>query len=91
MGAGRRAGADCRGIRFPVILEEAALVSRWCGQLNEALQLLETASDVPDLTVNERARIEHSRGVVLWAAGDFEGSLRAYKAADALLANARGK
>ena len=31
------------GIRFPVILEEAALVSRWCGQLDEALQLLETA------------------------------------------------
>ena len=75
------------GIRFPVVLEEAALVSRWCGQLDEALQLLETASGVSDLTDNERARIEHSRGVVLWATGDFEGSLRAYKTADALLAN----
>ncbi len=73
------------GIAYPVLLREAAMASRWCGDLDEALGLLREALDLNDLQPDLRAGIEHAQGQVLWAAGDMGASLAAYQRAEALL------
>ena len=58
---------------------ESASAFRWCGQLAEALALLDQAAGwAADPTA--LARVENARGQVLWAGGQLRESLAAYRA-----------
>lgn len=67
------------------LLAEAALVNRWAGATNDAQRLLAQARALPDLSPTQQAHLAHTRGQVLWAAGDIDGSLEAYTEADSVL------
>ncbi|MDT7578697.1 MAG: hypothetical protein QOH17_5030, partial [Pseudonocardiales bacterium] len=67
------------------LLAEAAMVNRWAGALDDAVSLVAQARALPNLSTAQRARLAHTRGQVLWAAGDMEGSLEAYIEAEASL------
>jgi DNA-binding CsgD family transcriptional regulator len=73
------------GVGYPELLREAAMASRWCGDLDGALALLHEALNLADVPPGVRAEIEHAHGQVLWAVGDMGASLAAYRRAEELL------
>lgn len=73
------------GVSLAELLREAAMVSRWCGDFDEASELLGEALRTKDLEPGPRASIEQSNGQVRWATGDVGESLAAFRRAEALL------
>lgn len=67
------------------ILREAAMVSRWCGDFDEATELLVEALRSAVLTPGQRVLIEHSLGQVRWAAADMVGAIAAFRRAEVLI------
>ncbi len=72
-------------VSYPALLREAAIASQWCGELDEALALLNQAQDVVGSPAALRIDIEHTRGRICWAAGNMGEALSAYQRAEALL------
>jgi DNA-binding CsgD family transcriptional regulator/tetratricopeptide (TPR) repeat protein len=73
------------GVGYAELLREAAMASRWCGDFDEALDLLGEALRQPGLDRGLCAAIEHSHGQVLWATNDVGGSIDAFRRAESLL------
>ena len=73
------------GASAVTLLTEAATASRWCGDLDGALALLDEAGREDDVPAAELASVEHARGQVLWAAGRMAESAQAYARAVEML------
>ena len=84
VGAGLDGAAE-EDIEIADILIEAAGTHRWSGAHAQSLDLLAKADALPDLTTPRRARIARTRGHVLWAMGEADGSLAAFTEAARLL------
>lgn len=72
---------NASGLPYPALLREAGLVSRWCGELDEALALIDQALAWPNVSTELLIDLDQTRGQVLWAAGDMGSALEAYQRA----------
>jgi DNA-binding CsgD family transcriptional regulator len=73
-------GEQVTGVTHLTVLCEAATACRWSGRTGEALEKLQHADRLASSGV-EHARVAHVRGQVLWATGDMDASLDAYREA----------
>lgn len=74
------------GLSRAEVLQRAADAARWAGRVDRAVALIRAAlADAPADHAGLRAALHERLGSFLWEAGDSDGSLTSYLAADRLL------